>query len=299
MVLRAWLLRAIVTAGAYFVAGQLALLAALPTGYAVAAWPAAGIALVAVSRWGSAAVLGVLAGSLAVNASTGDLVVACLLAFGAGMRAVVGVALTRRFVRDDTLTHGRDVVLYFVLAGPVACLIGASWATGVLWLADLVPSAGLPFTWFTCWAGDSIGVVLGAPIVLSLLGEPRSLWRPRLWNVAAPLALTIVGIVLATGAARRAQRERAHAELAVRAAVVAHALKCSSSATPMSSPRRGDSSTRTPSSLASSSRPSRRQRPAAIPASSRSVGHRGSRARHAARSRRERARPIRASSFAF
>lgn len=190
MVVRAWFIRAIVTAGAYFVAGQLALVAALPPGDAPAAWPAAGIALVAVACWGSCAMLGVVGGSLAVNASTGNLGIALLLALGAGIRAIAGVALVRRFVRDDSLTHGRDAVAYCVLAGPIACAIGATWVAGVLWLADLVPSGGVGFAWFTCWAGDSIGVVLAAPIVLALFGEPRSLWRPRRWSVAVPLLLT-------------------------------------------------------------------------------------------------------------
>ncbi len=224
MRIRAWWLQAIVTAAAYVVAGELALIAA-GAGHVAAVWPAAGIALVAASRWGTAGALGVLAGSLAVNASSGEPVVAGLLACGAGLRAILGAELVRRFVRDDTLTHGRDAVTYLALGGPAAGLIGAVWTAGVLWRAGIVAGADVPFTGFTYLVGDTIGVVVTAPILLALFGEPRSSWRPRLWSVAVPLAATAAAIVLAFGAARWAQRERAESELAVRAAVVANALE--------------------------------------------------------------------------
>ena len=67
---RWWLGKAAVTAVAYLVAGRLALLMAIPPGYATAVWPAAGIALVLVLVWGNAAWPGVLIGSFLVNVGT-------------------------------------------------------------------------------------------------------------------------------------------------------------------------------------------------------------------------------------
>lgn len=225
MLFSTWWARTILTGVAYVVAGELALLWALPPDHAATIWPAAGIALVAVERWGASAALGVIGGSLAINAMHGDAAIGALLAVGAGLRAIVGAGLIRRFVSDDTLTHGRDVVAYVVLGGPVACLVGATWATAVLWLCGLVAAAGLPFTWFSGWVGETIGVVLIAPVLLALLGEPRGSWRPRLWSVAVPLLLTCVGMVLAFAVASRAKRDKAAAELAVRATVIAHAIE--------------------------------------------------------------------------
>src|SRR5690606_9308877 len=68
MLLGTWRARTIITGVAYVVAGEIALLWALPPDHAATIWPAAGIALVAVSRWGASAALGVIGGSFAVNA---------------------------------------------------------------------------------------------------------------------------------------------------------------------------------------------------------------------------------------
>ena len=41
------------------------------------------------------------------------------------------------------------------------------------------PRRRLPFTWWTWWAGDALGMLIGAPIVLTLIGRPRDDWAPR------------------------------------------------------------------------------------------------------------------------
>lgn len=48
-----WLGQVLAVAAAYFIAGKIALLMAIPPGYATAVWPAAGIALVVVLRCGT------------------------------------------------------------------------------------------------------------------------------------------------------------------------------------------------------------------------------------------------------
>src|SRR5665647_982319 len=57
-------------AAAYVVAGRLALLLAIPPGYATAVWPAAGIAAVAVLVLGYRVLPGILVGSFFVNIGT-------------------------------------------------------------------------------------------------------------------------------------------------------------------------------------------------------------------------------------
>ena len=72
---RHWLWPALLTALAYFVAGELALkLLAIPPGYAAPIYPAAGLALVAVLVYGHGVLPGVVLGSYLVNlqVSAGD-----------------------------------------------------------------------------------------------------------------------------------------------------------------------------------------------------------------------------------
>src|SRR5881398_782763 len=56
-----------VTAAIYFVTGKLALLLAIPPGYAAAVWPAAGLALGCLLLFGDHAWPGVIVGSFLVN----------------------------------------------------------------------------------------------------------------------------------------------------------------------------------------------------------------------------------------
>src|SRR5688572_17670594 len=104
-----WLLRIAATALAYWMAGELALLMAIPPGYASAVWPAAGLALSALLVWGKAVAPGVLIGSFCVNlgtsfdassseALTSSVALATTIGLGAMLQAFVGAELIRRHV---------------------------------------------------------------------------------------------------------------------------------------------------------------------------------------------------------
>jgi integral membrane sensor domain MASE1 len=45
--------------------------------------------------------------------------------------------------------------------------------------ALLVPAAKLASEWGTWWIGDLFGLLVWTPIVLTLIGSPRSEWAPR------------------------------------------------------------------------------------------------------------------------
>src|SRR5947207_2089251 len=117
----ATLVRILAAAGAYFVAGKLALLMAIPPGYATAVWPAAGIALGAVLLYGRSVALGVLAGSFFVNLGTSldpssagavarSIGIACGIGAGAALQALAAASLVRRFVGfPTTLSRVADV----------------------------------------------------------------------------------------------------------------------------------------------------------------------------------------------
>ena len=89
---------------AYFVAGKIALFFATPPGYATAFWPAAGIALAGMLRFGLGVWPGVLIASFAINAwtafSASDaaplfllLALAGGMAVGATLQALAGALL--------------------------------------------------------------------------------------------------------------------------------------------------------------------------------------------------------------
>ena len=86
---RSWLMRSLVLALAYYVAGRVALLLAIPPGYATAVWPAAGVALAGLLAFGGRTWPGIALASFCINFPT------ALHTAGAGGLPAPALAITR------------------------------------------------------------------------------------------------------------------------------------------------------------------------------------------------------------
>nr|MBL8411551.1 CHASE domain-containing protein [Dechloromonas sp.] len=199
---------------AYAVLGCVSLLLAAPPGYASPMFPAAGLALAAALVFGRAALPGVWLGSLATNllaawqntALDGTAVLAALvIACGAGLQAWAGRGLVLRGLGEywRFLALERNVALFLLLGGPLACLIGASIGATCLWMLGIVSGPSFAFTWWSWYVGDALGVAIGAPLVLCLLRGDDALWALRRRRLIVPMLLLmlLVGGAL-VGAAR-------------------------------------------------------------------------------------------------
>ncbi|MGZ5800180.1 MAG: CHASE domain-containing protein, partial [Burkholderiaceae bacterium] len=184
----------------YVVSGKLALMLALPPGYATAIFPPAGIAVASIMVGGTSLLPGVLLGAFILNVIQGFsigtsqplavLEAATIIAIASTLQAWAGSSMLRRRVKPG-LDSGRDVVQFLLLA-PAMCLIGASIAILGLYLLHIMTSETLLANWVTWWVGDTIGVVLTAPLVWICIGNPRSLWWRRRWLLIVPLTLSSV-----------------------------------------------------------------------------------------------------------
>lgn len=209
-----WLVSLVLIATAYFLAGRLGQLLAVPPSYATAIWPASGIAVTGVLLAGYRVWPGLFLGALLVNGwtplSDADgirdaaeaLLVPASISAGATLQALIGAFLVRRFVGFPNPLNQDNLILSFLaLCGPVACLVGASW--GVASLAAIGAIEGpsqLALNWWTWWVGDVIGVIIFAPLTLICFARPRNIWRPRRLSVALPLsaafAVTVAFFIL-------------------------------------------------------------------------------------------------------
>jgi signal transduction histidine kinase len=77
---------------------------------------------------------------------------------------------------------------FFLLGGPLSCVINSTAGVGTLLLWGSIRPEQVPFTWWTWWVGDSIGVGVAAPLIFILLAHPRDVWRRRQASVGVPLA---------------------------------------------------------------------------------------------------------------
>ena len=171
--------------------------------------PEAGLAFVGVLRWGAPLLPGIMAGAL-VSAvpelpagvwSPGHLALfSALPAAASTLQALAGAWMVDRWVgASASLSKPREIILFLGMAGPLSCVMaavttlvlggGLSWQEGI--------SAAL-----LRWVGDSMGVIVFAPLLLMAVPSQAAIWRGRRWLVALPsllLTSAIVGLVLLDG----------------------------------------------------------------------------------------------------
>ena len=199
-----WLGGIAATAAIYFVAGKLALLLAIPPGYATAVWPAAGLALGCLLLFGNRVWPGVIIGSFLVNFWTSldtatfgaiikSVVVPAFIGGGAALQALAGAFLIRRFVGMPTALATEKEVVRFSLVASASCLIASTIGPTTLWLARVVFSADFLTNWITWYVGDSIGTLIFAPLVLIWTFRTAD-WRRKL-SVTVPMAFTLAVVV--------------------------------------------------------------------------------------------------------
>ena len=184
---------------AYIVTGKLALLLAVPPGYASPIFPPAGIAVAATLMSGPATLPWIFIGSLLLNIWTGYSVsdqvdqAGCaaaivIAAASMGQAAVGGFALRRAIGYPASFDNTRDLSL-FLLLSPLFCLTSATLSLAGLSIFGVVHLTDLATSWISWWIGDTLGVLLVVPLMLVLAGEPRALWRSRVRPVALPMLL--------------------------------------------------------------------------------------------------------------
>jgi diguanylate cyclase (GGDEF)-like protein/PAS domain S-box-containing protein len=205
---RDWLLRTLYVTFFIFVAARLSQHLTLPPTNAAPVWPAAGIALAVTIQYGPRILLGIFLGSAifefqlfgatteTLNYSS-QLILATGLGIGASLQALVGAQLIKRVIGPLPLLIRDQEILYFqLLAGPIACLVSAGISIGVLWSLGIVTKDELLMGWLTWWVGDTIGVMIFAPLVLIYLNQSEPLWRGREFSVAFPMLLLLLSVIV-------------------------------------------------------------------------------------------------------
>ncbi len=191
----------------YFMTGKLGLLLAVPPGYATAVWPPSGFALAGILVFGNRYWPSIWLGSFLVNISLsldpsnlatifGTSRPAFIIGLGAALQAVVGASLIRAVLGYPlALVKENDVFKFLFLAGPLSCLTNATWGILTLVGTGAIKPESIYFSWWTWWVGDTIGVLIFAPIFMIFVAEPKDIWRSRKMSVALPMLSTFALLV--------------------------------------------------------------------------------------------------------
>jgi signal transduction histidine kinase/CheY-like chemotaxis protein len=184
---------------AYAVTGKLAMLLAVPPGYASPVFPPAGIAVAAMFIGGWATLPFTFLGSFLLNLWVGysvgsapdltRLAAASFIGAASVLQAAIGGTVLRRAVGyPAALDNGRDLTRLLLLL-PMLCLTSATLSLAFLSFLDLVRIPDLLTNWVSWWIGDTLGALVVLPLMLVIAGEPRDLWRRRALPVAVPMLL--------------------------------------------------------------------------------------------------------------
>ena len=232
-----WVVPMLTLAVAYAVAAWLGLWLAIPPGYATALWPASGLALAGVLMGGARVAPGIWLGSFVVNLWTSwdtspaaalltSVAIPTSIGAGATLQALVGASLVRRSVGfPNPLTRACDIVIFLLLGGPLSCLVGATVSVTTLAVSGQIPWSLFIMTWWTWWVGDTLGVLIATPLVLSWLAEPRAIWHRRWLPVGLPLLGTLTLGFLIFGYARAQEGIRLRLLFERQAESLAHTMR--------------------------------------------------------------------------
>jgi len=167
-------------AAIYFGAARFALLLAIPPGYATALWPPSGIALAALLVLGPRLWPGVWIGSALANLSIdASIPSAIIIATGRTLQALVVSALLRRHVGIPYRFRHVQQVVKFVALSALGATIAPTVALIPLSLLYPLPGADLFANWRTWWQGDTSGILIFTPLILSWSVRGEVQWTPR------------------------------------------------------------------------------------------------------------------------
>jgi diguanylate cyclase (GGDEF)-like protein len=175
-------------AAAYFMAAKASLVFAIPPGYATAVWPPSGIALAAILIFGRRVWPGVWLGAALVNLTVASSPFAAV-AIGSGntLEALAGAALIQRHIAaaPPYFDRARNVVrfvAYAAMCSTVAATVGVS----SLVAEGAVPWPEFAANWGTWWHGDTAGIIIVTPLILTWSVRQEIVWTAaRMWEAAA------------------------------------------------------------------------------------------------------------------
>jgi len=157
---------------------------------------ALGIALASVLLLGSRIWPGIWLGASLANVTVqSSLVAATLMGAGNTLEALAGAALVRAFIGlPGAFRRGEDVVKFVVIAAASAT-IAATVAAAPLAFVHSLQSPELLWNWWTWWQGDTVGIIVVAPLILAWAVRTHPAWTPRKIAEASLLVCLLSGVM--------------------------------------------------------------------------------------------------------
>jgi len=220
---------------AYYVTGVLAVQLSLPPGYATSFWPPAGISLAAILVFGTQIWPGILLGALFVNIipqlannsfSWSIFLPTVIPAIGSTIQAFAGRRLVTKFADyPSSLNDERSIMKFLVFGGPVACTVSATIAVLTLCGFGLQPWSSFAFTWGTWWVGDSIGVMIVAPLLVVMMSDKSGRFSRKNFSILIPSLFVLAVSIIIYVKVSQWEQEKIENELKAKSTIISTAIE--------------------------------------------------------------------------
>ncbi|MBF0213372.1 MAG: MASE1 domain-containing protein, partial [Magnetococcales bacterium] len=131
-------------------------------------WLPTGIAVSALLRWGAHFWPAITIGALLVNVAIGlPFLAAVGISAGNTLGPLLTCAILRRTGFHPEFDHQKDALL-FTLSTMIGMIVTASNGVTILWQFGQLPSHEYAQAWLTWWMGDTLGILIVAPLLLTL-----------------------------------------------------------------------------------------------------------------------------------
>ena len=154
---------------AYFASGKLGLSFATQYNHITLFWLPSGIAVAALLRWGTPCCLfGIFLGGLLAGLSLDNsFPLAVGIAFGNTLAPLATARILKRWKFDSSFSKQRDLPA-LIAASALGMLLSASIGVSLLLLDNQIGEASVSSAWLNWWLGDTVGVLLAGPLLLSV-----------------------------------------------------------------------------------------------------------------------------------
>lgn len=183
---------------AYFVAARLGLVLAPPDLKISLIWLPTGIAVAGLFRWGLGYWPAILVTTVVLQQFSFGAAwpTAGLIVAGQTLGPVVTVWALQRLKFQRAFERRRDIG-YFCGATLVGMMCSASGGVTGLYLAGLTPWENVGRDWLTWWSGDCMGVLVAAPLLISMSAQSwtHAMKRKREFAAWAAVSVLVMGVV--------------------------------------------------------------------------------------------------------
>ncbi|MEW6982637.1 CHASE domain-containing protein [Colwelliaceae bacterium 6471] len=145
-------------------------------------WFPAGLALVYAYIYGVSIFFGVVIGSILFNYFFTDfgILISLIIGIGAGLQALLGRYLLHRCASFNVYLLNAISILRLIFVGAfVTSLLNASVSNFAMVVLGYTSLQELPTTFVFWWLGDSLGIIVAAPLVIAFIYRKKSEWKDR------------------------------------------------------------------------------------------------------------------------